>query len=734
MSNQNPSDTTLYDEPVDRVEFQFEASFQATRRQFMQLLGAGLIITVADTVTENAALAQRPQGGQGGGRGGRGSAPIPLSARLHIGQDGNITILAGKVECGQGVRAQLTQAAAEELRLPVARIKIMLADTDLTPNDGITAGSRSTPSTVPAVRQAAAAARNLLIENAARSWNVPAAEILVREGQAVHEATKRTKDYAALSSDENSIQVLHQTVPENVSVVAVKEWQVLGSSLPRPNGVDIVTGAHQYPSDIARPGMLYGRVLRAPSYGAKLNVLDLNAAQQLKDVQAVRDGDFIGVVAPSSFQATKAIELLEKAAQWTEIESVSSEALYDHLRQKAEGGLPPNPFADDVAAAPKKRKQSYNVAYVQHAPMEPRAAVAEWNDGKVTVWTATQNPFGVRSELARAFRLDENRVRVIVPDFGGGFGGKHSGECAIEAARLAQAAKRPVHLRWTRQEEFTWAYFRPAAAIDAEASLDEKGTLTTWHFINVNAGGSAIETPYKVPKARSQSINSAPPLRHGSYRALAATANTFARECFMDELAELANQDPLVFRIAHLEEGRLRDVLEAVAKRFDWDKRRQQKAPNVGIGLGCGTEKGSFVAACALVEINTEKGAILVREICMSYECGAIMNPANLMTQVQGGIIMGLGPALREAMQFEKGRMLNATFGKYPVPRLADVPRLDVHLLNRPDLPSVGAGETPIIAVAPAIANAVYHATGQRIREMPIRLPVQLPVQLPAKA
>lgn len=720
MLDQNPSQQLEYDEPVDRVEFQFEANVQATRRQFMQLLGAGLVIAVADVVSDVPAQAQRSNGsGRGGGRGG---APVPLSARLHIGQDGNITILSGKVECGQGVRAQLTQAAAEELRLPVHRIKVMLADTDLTPNDGITAGSRSTPSTVPAVRQAAAAARDLLIENAARIWNVPVNEITMREGQAWHEVTKRAHGYAALSNDENNVKVLQQNVPENVSVVAVQQWQVLGSSLPRPNGQDIVTGAHQYPSDIVRPGKVYGKVLRAPSYGAKLNALDLNAAQGLKDVQVVRDGDFVGVIAPSNFQAAKAIELLEKAAQWTEVESVSSATLYDHLRQKAEGGLPSNPFADDVAAAPHKLKQSYNVAYVQHAPMEPRAAVAEWNDGKLTVWTATQNPFSVRGELARAFRLEENRVRVIVPDFGGGFGGKHTGECAVEAARLAQAARRPVHLRWTREEEFTWAYFRPAAAIDAEASLDEKGNLTTWHFINVNAGGSAIETPYRVPKARSQAVNSAPPLRHGSYRALAATANTFARECFMDELAALARQDPFAFRLAHLEQGRLRDVLEAAAKHFDWAKRRQNKAPNTGIGLACGTEKGSFVAACAAVEIHTEKSAIIVREICMTYECGAIMNPTNLMSQVQGGLIMGLGPALREAMHFEKGRILNASFGEYAVPRLADVPKLDIHLLNRQDLPSVGAGETPIIAVAPAIANAVSHATLQRIREMPIRL------------
>jgi len=290
---------------------------------------------------------------------------------------------------------------------------------------------------------------------------------------------------------------------------------------------------------------------------------------------------------------------------------------------------------------------------------------------------------------------------------------------------LAQGAAKPVSLRWTREEEFTWAYFRPAGVIQAEASLDAEGLLTSWHFVNINSGPSAVETPYRVTKHKSQFVASAPPLRHGSYRALAATANNFARESFMDELALAAGVDPLDFRLAHLESGkesRLRGVLEAAAKQFGWKERLKTKSPNKGVGLACGTEKGSFVAACAEVEIG-KQNQIIVRRICQVFECGAILNPDNLRKQVEGGIIMGLGPALREEMRFEKGEMLNASFRKYQVPRFDDVPELDVQLLDRPDLPSAGAGETPVIAVAPAIANAVFHATGERIRAMPIRLP-----------
>jgi len=437
----------------------------------------------------------------------------------------------------------------------------------------------------------------------------------------------------------------------------------------------------------------------------------------------VQDDQFVGVAGPTAFIAERALAAIAKTAKWEPAPHPSSTELYEYLKQHVNGGVPTNPFADEVAQASQALRQTYHVAYVQHAPLEPRAAVAEWADEKLTVWAATQNPFGHRSELVRAFHLAEDRVRVIVPDFGAGFGGKHTGEASVEAARLAKAAGKPVSLRWTREEEFTWAYFRPAAVIQAEASLDPHGSITSWHFININSGPSAVETPYRIEKHRSQFVASHPPLRHGSYRALAATANTFARESFMDELAVAAKADPLAFRLAHLENPRLRAVLETAAERFGWKSRLAKKEPNVGVGLACGTEKGSFVAAYAEIEIDREHKQIAVRHVCEVFECGAILNPDNLLKQVQGAIIMGLGPALREEMRFENGQMLNASFRKYQVPRFDDVPEMDIHVLNRPDLASAGAGETPIISIAPAIANAVFHCTGVRVRSMPIHMP-----------
>ena len=695
-----------YEEEVERVDY----GFGLKRRAFVQLLGAGLLIAVSAP-----ALAQRR-----GGRGGSGGARS-IAARIHLGKDGTIVVMAGKVEGGQGARAELSQAAAEELRVPLGRIQLVMADTSLVPDDGITAGSGSTPRTVPAVRQGAAAARELLIDFACKRWNVERDAVQLNAGKVTDTASQRSLTYSDLAASEDAAQALQQPVPADVALTSVKEWKVLGNPAGRPNGRDIVTGAHKYPSDIIRPGMLYGKVLRAPSFGAKLVSVDLAPARAMQDVVAVQDGQFVGLAAPTVFLAEQARDAIAKTAKWEPSSHPASKDLFAYLKQHAQGNAPASPFADELAKAKHVLRQSYHVAYVQHAPLEPRAAVAEWTDGKLTVWTGTQNPFGHRSDLMRTFHLAEDHVRVVVPDLGGGFGGKHTAEAAEEAARLAQAAGKPVSLRWTRAEEFTWAYFRPAALIEAEASLDAKGALTSWHFININSGGSAIDTPYRAGNARCEFVRSDAPLRQGSYRVLAATANTFARESFMDELAAAAGADPLDFRLAHLENPRLRAVLETVAARFNWKERAGKKTRNTGVGLACGTEKSSYVAAC--VEVGIDQGKIIVRRVCQVFECGAILNPENLLSQVQGAIIMGLGPALREEMRFENGEMLNASFRKYQVPRFEDVPELDIHLLNRPDLASAGAGETPIMVVAPAIANAAFHATGIRVRTMPISLP-----------
>jgi isoquinoline 1-oxidoreductase len=683
-------------------------TFDYDRREFLEVTGAGLLISCFSSPAE----------------GQRGAAEATLEARIHLGEDGTVTVLSGKVEEGQGPRTELAMAAAEELGIGLDRVRMQMADTDLTPSDGTTAGSRTTPGNVPPMRRAAAAARELLLATAARRWQVDRAQVRMSDGVAVGPDGSKKFTYVDLARSADFAAAAKGALGPGIELTPVKDWRILGTPHHRLNANDIVTGAHRFPSDTQRPNMLHGCMLRPPSYGATLESVDTAAAKKMPGVTVVSDGEFTGCAAPTAFAARKAVAQLAQGAKWRAKEHPPSGTLFENLKQHATGegrAGGRGSIEQGLAQASKRFESSYRVAYVQHAPMEPRAAVAEWQDGKLTVWTGTSNPFSVRDQLAQALSLKPDRVRVIVPDMGGGFGGKHTGEAAVEAARLAREAGRPVSLRWTRAEEFTWAYFRPAALIEIAAGLDNKGAITAWDFGNYNSGTSALDCPYRIPNVRTRYVPCDAPLRQGSYRCLAATANNFARESFIDELAAAAAADPLEFRLAHLDNARMRDVLQAAATRFGWAARRKKRQPNRGVGLACGTEKGSVVAACAEIEVDRAGGELRLVEICQAFECGPVLNPAGLRSQVEGCIMMGLGAALREEIQFENGRITNGSFARYRVPRFRDVPKMDVLLLERKDLEPVGAGETPIIVVAPAIANALFHATGERVKSMPIR-------------
>ena len=685
--------STLDISPFEKDRKALELRDGPSRRGFIQGLGAGLLIVASVPAGAEAFIAQ--------GRRREQQAPATIDTRLHIAEDGTVTVMTGKVEMGQGARAQLTAAAAEELHLPPDQVVLIMGDTSLCPDDGGTWGSQTTPRTVPSVRAACAAAYGLLAQ--------------MRVDQDNDKLT-----YAELAKDSAA---LRRQVPRDVEMQRVEDWKVLGHSLPRPNGRDIVTGAHAFPSDIVREGMLYGKVLRPPSYGASLEAIDLSAAKAFEGVEVIREGDFVAVAAPSTYLAKEAIKALEKSVKWTEAnEHVSSKDLVEHLRRTAQNV----PQRDDskVDSAANTLRASYMAAYIQHVPMEPRAGVAELTDDGIVVWTGSQYPHGVRRAVAQATGMNEQNVHVMTPDFGGGFGGKGSGEAGVEAARICKAIGKPVAVRWTRQEEFTWAFFRPGTVMEMQGTLDDAGKLTSWYFVNINAGGSGVRSPYRVEAKVDEAVRAAGPLREGSYRALGSTANNFARECFMDELAAAAKQDPLAFRLAHLDDERLRAVLELATKEFGWtEKQNGSREPGVGYGIACGADKGSFAAACAEVKVDEAAGTIIIRRICEAFECGKVHNPKNCHRQVEGAIVQGLGPMFREAMEFEGGRITNASLLKYEVPRFADLPsKIDVHLLDRPDLASVGAGETPLIVLAPAVANAVFMACGQRLRSLPFVL------------
>jgi isoquinoline 1-oxidoreductase len=692
-----------------------------TRRQFCQALGAGLLVLL---VRDVRAL-QESGGGQ---RAGASPLPREISAWLHIGEDGVVTVYTGKVEVGQNIRTSLTQVVAEELRVPVERIRLVMGDTDLTPFDMGTFGSRTTPTMAAHLRRVAAATRELLCDLAAQQWKVERATVEISEGTVRHAASGRSQDIGALTRG----QKLARPIPDTVALTPPQQWRILGTSVPKVNGRAFVTGEHRYTSDLKLPGMLYGKVLRPPAFGATLVSVDTREAEALPGVIVVREGDFVGVAAPSSEQAARALAAIR--AEWKTTPQPSSREIFEYLKRneiEAQGWEGRSQHVvgsieEGWRLAEKHFQQTYTVAYIAHAPLEPRAAVAEWKDGRLTVWTGTQRPFGVRSELARAFGLPEDRVRVIVPDTGSGYGGKHTGEAALEAARLARAAGRPVKVVWTREEEFTWAYFRPAGVIEVCSGVKADGTITAWEFHNYNSGAAAIRTPYAIPHQRIEFHPTRSPLRQGSYRALAATANHFARETAMDELAHMVGMDPLAFRLKNLTDERLRAVLEAAANRFGWGKVRL--ASDRGVGLAAGFEKGGYVATCVEIAVDRTSGDVKVVRVVTAFECGAILNPDHLRNQIEGALVMGLGGALFEAIEFEDGKILNPRFSRYRVPRFSDLPQIEVVLLDRRDLPSAGAGETPIVGIAPAIGNAIFHATGVRRRSLPL-VPHGLPLE-----
>ena len=717
MSEQPFSELDIEEERYELFE-EPAWGFALPRRDFLRTVGTGLFVVL--TFRPSGLGQERPGRRRRQGRG----MPSDISAWLHIDEKSAITVYTGKAEVGQDIRTSLTQVVAEELRAPPGTIRMVIGDTARVPYDRGTFGSRTTPVMAAHLRRMGAAAREMLIDLAAAEWKVERPTLAVAEGRVVHAASGRSAAFGSLTKGRK----LTKTVGDGIKTTPPDQWTVTGRSLPKVSGRDIVTGGHRYASDIQRPGMLYGKVLRPAAFKATLASVDTSKAQAMAGVTVVREGSFIAVAASDELMAARALEAID--AKWTVPDQPSHEEIFEYLkkhpvqgrgrrarrgrrREQSRGSMD-----EGLAQAAHKLSASYTVAYIAHTPLEPRTAVAEWKDGRLTVWTGTQRPFGVRDQLKRAFGLTDQTVRVIVPDTGSGYGGKHTVATAIEAARLAQAARRPVKVVWTREEEFTWAYFRPAGLIEVTGGVGTDGRLTAWEFHNWNSGGSAIRPPYEIPNQKTAFHRADSPLSQGSYRALSATANHFARESHVDDLAQAVKLDPLEFRLRNLKHPRLRAVLEAATSKFGWG--RSSPAKGSGFGLAVGTEKGGYVATCAEIAVEKPRNKVKVKRLVIAFECGAIVNPDGLRNQVEGCAVMGLGGALFEEIRFKDGRILNPHLESYRVPRFGDMPVIETVLLDRKDLPSAGAGEAPIVCIAPAIGNAIFDATGIRLRSLPL--------------
>lgn len=639
---------------------------------------------------------------------------------LAINHDGKVSVYSGKVEYGQAIRHGFALAVADQLSIPPADVDVVLADTARVPWDRATVGSASTRTTGVQLGRAAATAKRALIELAAARFDVEPADVELAEGQARHAEPRESLSFAELLRGET----IEREIPDDITPITEGLVNDRQDSGVRVDAIEKVTGKAVYAQDFSVPGMLYGNVVRPPSYGATLQNIDTSRAERTAGfVSLVRDEDFVAVVAESEDAADRAAEAVR--ARWAEKRDDSSDwnlpaLLKEHAGEEAvlqQSGSLDEGFNSGGTVI----EGTYFAPYVSNAQMEPSAAVADWKGEKLTVWCGNRGPFSERALLAETLGLAEENVRVITLAVGGSFGTK-TPTVSIEAARLAMKIGKPVKVSYSRAEEFTWSTVRPAALVEIKSGVTPEGKLTGWDYRAYYAGENAFRgrrgavTPYDVPNVNVSVSGSISPLQYGSYRSLGGATNHFAREVHMDRIARQLELDPATFRLKNLSQPRYIRVLQEAMNSFGWETRERKDGK--GYGLAIGFDAGSYVAQC--VEVDVADRQVQVRRVTTAFDCGAMFNPDGVRNQVEGSVVMGIGTALWESVEFDGGRVLNTGFNKYRVPRLMDTPEINVMLIDDPTNPATGAGEPGIVPIAAAIANAVTDATGIEIDQLPI--------------
>ena len=695
------------------------------RRAFLKMVGGGIVVLV--TARPSSLLAQDRR---------RRVYPEDINAYLQIAQDGKVTIFSGKIEMGQGVMTSQAQMAAEELGVALESVEMVLGDTDRCPWDMGTFGSLTTRMFGPALRAAAAEARAVLERLAAKKLGVPRERLEVADGVvSVKGDPSRKVTFGELAQGRK----IARLVDEKAVLRKVSEFQVMGRSPERLDGRAKVTGAAHYAGDVQRPGMLYARVLRPPAHGAKLTQADTSAAEKLAGATVVRDGDLIAVLHTDPETAEKALGAIR--ADWQVPEApFDTETVFDHLLSV--GGTPEvkenrGDRKAARAAAAHVVEATLRKGYVAHAPMEPHTAVAELADGKMTVWASTQTPFPTQERLARELGMPAEKVRVITPFVGGGFGGKSAGLQASEAARLAKATGRPVQVAWTREEEFFYDTFDPACVVKLASAIDGDGKITLWDYGVYFAGDRGADLFYDVPNARIRVFGSwrgegtrAHLFGVGPWRAPGANMNVFAIETQIDALARASGLDPLELRLRNTSDPRMRKVLTTAAEKAGWKAKAPGSRTDLGSktvskalrgrGLACGIDAGSYVALVADVTVEPASGKVQVDRIVCAQDMGIVVNPMGAIMQAEGCMTQGLGYVFSEELRFKGGKILDRNFGTYHLPRFSWLPKLEVTLVENHEVPPQGGGEPAIVPMGGVVANAVYDATGVRVTRLPM--------------
>ncbi|MDJ0780730.1 MAG: molybdopterin-dependent oxidoreductase [Desulfosarcinaceae bacterium] len=692
-----------------------------TRRSFLKrmgLMGGGLVVYLTIGDGAGTAMARAPRQGFLGAK-----VPSDFNAFLRIGADNRVTCFVGKIEMGQGPITSFAQMMAEEMDVPYASVDVVMGDTDLCPWDAGTWGSLSTRYYGIFVKEAASEAKGVLKSLAAEKFSVPVDRLQTEKGTIFDtRQPSRRVSYGELTAGK-LIERHLETLPPLKQHTA---YTISGRPHLRRDARVKVTGEALYAADMRLPQMRYARILRPPAHGARLLTVNTAAAEALPEVEVVRDDDLVAVLHPRPDGAAEALASVKATFDLPKT-GIDDRTIFEHLLQKA----PPAAVAAEAGDLAKGAQASvtlleetYLNSYVAHAPMEPHAALATVAGGRATVWASTQSPFSVQREVAGALGLPDDKVRVITPFVGGGFGGKSASAQAVEAARLSQRVGRPVMVAWTREEEFFFDTFRPAAVVKIRSGLDAAGRMTLWDYKVYFAGRRGCENFYTIPHHREAvhgEWRMAPgihPFDVGPWRAPAANTNVYARDLHLHLMASLAGQDPLAFRLNHLEDARMRRVLEAAADRFGWTALKSPSGK--GYGIACGIDAETYVAAMAEVAVNPDSGHIDVKRVVCAQDMGQVVNPQGATIQMEGCITMGLGYALSEEIRFSDGRLRDRNFDTYAIPRFSWLPRIETVIVPNPDLPPKGGGEPAIICMGGVLASAVYDATGAKVRQLPM--------------
>jgi nicotinate dehydrogenase subunit B len=684
-----------------------------SRREFLQRLGGGIAVLIAfDPSIEAEAQGWRPD------------YPSDFNAFLLIGEDGRVTCLSGKIEMGQGVVTSLAQMLAEDLDVSLESVDMVMGDTARCPWDIGTFGSMSIRFFGPALREAAAEARGVLIELAAESLGVPK-EQLATENGTIFDTVRKTKrvTYAQLAKG----KTIERHLVAKPAVKAVSDFRVMGKGAGRTDARAKVTGEAKFAGDIRLPGMLYAKILRPPAHGAALKNVDTTAAEKVEGAQVVRDGDLIAVLHEQPDLAEKALEKIEAEFGDTEAQP-DTESIFDYLVEKAPGGktvAQGGNVAEGEKTGTAVSEETYLDGYVSHAPMETHSAVARIEGGEATVWASTQTPFGLRDMVAGALGIPGEKVRILTPFVGGGFGGKSGGQQAVEAARLAKKTGKPVQVVWSRAEEFFYDTFRPAAVVKIRSGTGDTGRIAFWDYKVFFAGERGSQQFYDIPHHSTVAAGewrgdgpSPHPFAVGAWRAPASNTNSFARESQIDIRAAKAGIDPVEFRLKNLRDKRMRKTLETAARGFGWTPATSPSGR--GLGVACGIDAGTYVALIAEVDVDEKTGRVQAKRVVCGQDMGVVVNPKGAVQQIEGCIIMGLGYALSEDVRFRGGQILEKNFDTYELPRFSWVPEIEAHLVENDALAPQGGGEPAIVCMGGVIANAIYDAVGARLHRMPM--------------